>query len=293
MSVEMLRLTGDPLVADELELSTLNSIVGMHSLTGRWVTYDTPMDGVRKASHHSIVFQAREGSPELNCCSVNGSRGFGLIGEWAVMGREGGPIVNWYGPCTMKVQVEGCSEVEITQQTDYPRSVDISIGIFPPKPSEFSLGLRIPRWSRETRVGVCGEGFDTAEPGTYRTIERKWNSGDRIEVGFDMSTHVWKGERECDGKASLFRGPILLTYDHRYNTMEPDEIPPLDATKLDGPFSDWLGRRAPFLLIGYGSADGRMVRLCDFGSAGIGGSQYRSWLPVENLEDVPSYWNGA
>src|SRR5581483_8333263 len=61
MGIEMLRLTGDPVVADELELTTLNSALGLFSPTGRWATYNTPMDGVRKASAHDIVFQAREG----------------------------------------------------------------------------------------------------------------------------------------------------------------------------------------------------------------------------------------
>ena len=78
MSVEMLRLTGNSIVADELELTMLNSVVGMHSSTGRWATYNTPMNGVRCASAHSIVFQSREGTPELNCCSVNTPRGFGM-----------------------------------------------------------------------------------------------------------------------------------------------------------------------------------------------------------------------
>ena len=63
LSVEMLRLTGNPVVADELELSTLNSVLGLHSRSGRWVTYNTPMDGTRLASAHDIVFQARAGSP--------------------------------------------------------------------------------------------------------------------------------------------------------------------------------------------------------------------------------------
>ena len=45
MSVEMLEMTGDSIVADELELSTLNSAIGMFSPTGRWSTYNTPMDG--------------------------------------------------------------------------------------------------------------------------------------------------------------------------------------------------------------------------------------------------------
>jgi hypothetical protein len=192
----------------------------------------------------------------------------------------------------MRVPVEGCGEVEITQETEYPRTGDISIGIFPSKPSEFILELRIPRWSRDTRIGVCGEKIDNVEPGSYLEIQRKWTSGDSIEVGLDMSTHVWVGEGECDGKASLFRGPILLTYDHRYNDIGPDEIPPLDA-KLEGTFSDWNGRNPPFILFGLKSIDGREVRLCDFGSAGIGGSRYRSWIPVEDLENTPSYWNGA
>ena len=62
----MLRLTENSVVADEIELSTLNSVTGLHSHTGRWVTYNTPMEGVRRASAHDIVFQAKEGSPELN-----------------------------------------------------------------------------------------------------------------------------------------------------------------------------------------------------------------------------------
>ena len=74
MSIEMLRLTGDPIVADEIELSTLNSVVGLHSPDGAWCTYDTPMDGTRVPSTTAIAFQKRPGSEQLNCCSVNAAR---------------------------------------------------------------------------------------------------------------------------------------------------------------------------------------------------------------------------
>ena len=107
MTVEMLRQSGDPLAADELELSTFNSAMGLFSPTGRWSTYNTPMDGARKANFHEIVFQSRPGSPELNCCSVNAARGLGLLSEWALMhdAKNDALVLNWYGPGQLSAQL--------------------------------------------------------------------------------------------------------------------------------------------------------------------------------------------
>ena len=133
MSVEMLRLTGNPVVADELELAMLNSGIGMMSATGRWVTYNTPMDGDRKASAHDIVFQAKAGTPELNCCSVNGPRALGLLCEWAVMERADGIALNYYGPGIFDTPV-----AKLTQTTDYPHTGKITIAVKPKKRAAFT-----------------------------------------------------------------------------------------------------------------------------------------------------------
>ena len=59
LSVEMLKLTGDSVVADEIELSTLNSVAGMHTASGRWATYNTPRTAsVRPA--RIVSFSRRE-----------------------------------------------------------------------------------------------------------------------------------------------------------------------------------------------------------------------------------------
>jgi DUF1680 family protein len=285
-SVEMLRLTGNSIVADEVELSTLNSVTGMHSFTGRWSTYNTPMDGVRRASTQDITFQAREGTPELNCCSVNTARGFGLISDWALMRDESGPVVNYYGPCTMGVVLGDDLTVELHQETDYPRTGSVRLTVRPSHPARFGLKVRIPYWSQYTGAQLNGEPVRGVRAGSYLCIDRAWQAGDELELTLDMSLHFWVGEKECAGKVSIYRGPVLLTYDPRFNEMDPDEIPLLDAEKLEGRLvraNSWI---EPMMLLEF-EAGGEIVRLCDFGSAGEGGTPYRSWLPVENVGASP------
>jgi DUF1680 family protein len=283
LSLEVLRLTGNPIVADELELSTLNSVLGLHSPNGRWVTYNTPMDGTRKASAHDIVFQARAGSPELNCCSVNGARGLGMIGDWALMASGDVLLLNWYGPSTITARLASGTVVTFAQETDYPRENQVRLRVAPGKRANFALKLRVPHWSRTTRVKLNGKPVNGVTPGNYLVLDRTWKRGDIVDIEFDFSLHFWAGERECANKVSIYRGPILLTYDRRFNEMDPDEVPALDAAALSGKLvasTDWL---PPALLLEFRATDGRQLRLCDFGSAGVGGSPYRSWLEVKGV----------
>jgi hypothetical protein len=281
----MLRLTGNSIVADEIELSTLNSVLGLHSPTGRWVTYNTPMDGTRKASAHDIVFQARAGSPELNCCSVNGPRGLGMISDWAVMRAGNGLVLNWYGPSAFTTTVGKSHQVTLTQETNYPIEPRVRLRVQSKGGESFPIHLRIPYWSQKTRVTIDGRVQPTPEAGTYLQLERKWRSDVLIEVDFDFSFHFWKGDKECRGKTSVYRGPILLTYDRRFNEMDPTEVPELDANGLAGKLvkaDAWL---PPMLLMEFAAANGGKLRLCDFASAGITGSPYRSWLPVKDAPE--------
>lgn len=284
-SVEMLHMTGDPVVADELELATLNSVLGLHSPSGRWATYNTPMDGVRRASTQDIAFQAREGTPELNCCSVNAARGLGMISDWALMADGDGLFLNYYGPGTMTAELNG-SRVRLTQETAYPRDGRIRVALAVEGNGDFALRLRVPGWSRQTEVLRGDKTIPEVQPGSYVTLPGPWRDGDVVDIKLDMSLHVWIGEKQCAGKASLYRGPILFTYDRRLNELDPDELPELDLRSVraqDLPADEWPG---PMALVEVGPA-GQRIHLCDFASAGLGGSPYRSWLPASGLEPVP------
>lgn len=287
MSVEMLRLSGNSIVADELELSTLNSALGFFSPTGRWSTYNTPMDGVRKANFHEIGFQCRPGSPELNCCSVNAPRGLGLIGEWAIMRDAAGLFLNWYGPGQITAKLESGAEVILKQTTDYPGTGKVEIRVEPSQPGRFTLRLRIPHWSTKTTAHVNGDSVADIVSGRYLDLTRDWKPGDTIALMLDVSPRFWTGERELEGLTSIYHGPLLLAYDPRFDTTQPGDLPVLEASMAPSDLgAPPLQSPTPCLLQGFFGRSGRSLLLCDFASAGTDGSAYRSWLKVESVKGV-------
>ena len=282
MSVEMLRLTGNAIVADELELSLLNSGLGMMSPSGRWVTYNTPMSGERQASAHTIVFQSRAGTPELNCCSVNGPRALGLLCEWAVMGRTDGLALNYYGPCTLTTPL-----ATFTQRTEYPRSGRVEIVVDAATPQPFTLALRIPHWSEQTQLQLNGATIQGVRAGSYWEIHRKWEPGDTLVLELDFRPHFWVRPEESSEPervvASIYRGPLLLAYDPHHQEADRDPLPALDAARLEVwevEETRWL---KPWLLLETTAADGSPIRLCDFASAGVAGTAYETWLPMQGI----------
>ena len=128
--VDALRLTGDPTIADDLELATLNSIAGGQHPSGAWCTYDTPMNGRHVPSHVHIAFQARPGAMFLNCCSVNGPRVFGMLSQWAVMRSGDGLTINYYGPMRRHVALADGTPVAIEEDTTYPVGDTVRLKVF-------------------------------------------------------------------------------------------------------------------------------------------------------------------
>src|SRR5436190_20759913 len=181
-SFDMLALTGDSRVADKLEMAALNAWAGAQHPSGRWCTYNTPMDGVREASAHTIVFQSRAGTPELNCCSVNGPRGWGMLSEWTVMRSSNGIVLNWFAPAQIKRSLPDKTPVQIQITGNYPVDDTAEIAINPERSAEFPLFVRIPLWSTNTTVTVNDTASPKPIPGSYLRLQRRWKPGDKISL---------------------------------------------------------------------------------------------------------------
>lgn len=285
-STDALRLSNDPYVANALELATWNTVLGYQHPSGRWCTYNTPMDGKREASAHSIVFQSRPGTPELNCCSVNGPRGLGMISEWAILGDRDGLYVNYYGPGEITATLSDGTAWRFVQETNYPADGAVRMVVTPPSDTTLPLRLRIPDWSKTTTLAVNGEIVPDVAPGGYALLDRTWKPGDVIELNLDMSTHALRGDEYVDYQTSLYHGPILLAYDQKFNAIEPADAPRLDLASLNLQAANPETTFPPIVAFNATAADGTTVTLCDYATAGAHGTYYRSWLPVDNAPPV-------
>jgi DUF1680 family protein len=176
----------------------------------------------------------------------------------------------------------GGTKVTLKQETEYPRNGKIILRVDPQRPARFVLKLRIPNWSAATMVKLNGTPVENVSPGAYCAVDREWKAGDEVTIDLDMSLRLWSGEKECAGKASIYRGPILLAYE--VDDPAAAAMPTLDAAMLDSKLEEKRGdaSRRPLLGLRFADANGRDVPLIDYGSAGENGARYATWLPVKN-----------
>jgi len=220
----------------------------------------------------------------MNCCSVNGPRSLAMLSEWAIMRAGDDLVLNHYGPCAFNVPRVSGNRIRIVQTSDYPQQGRIDITLHMQRPERFGLRLRIPAWSAQTGAWLNGIPATDVTPGSYLSLVREWHSGDTLRLELDMRLRAWQGEREAQGKASLYRGPLLLAYDRRFDICGPNELPSLDLAHLDPQTITWTGAwPAPWVLLRIACSGSTVLHLCDFASAGSAGTPYRTWLPRLSL----------
>lgn len=280
----LLRLTGDPIYADEIERSAYNALLAALFPDASSFAKYSPLEGSRQPGEPQC------GMP-LHCCSANGPRAVMLLPAFAFMTSASQPVVNFYSEGNVSFVIGTGERVGISQTTDYPRGNTVTLSINPSRKCRFKLSLRIPAWSSRTVLSVNGVALDPPQPGTYAQIEREWNPGDNVKLELDLRARIIHLGSEMESHRAIVRGPVVLARDSRLPGSPVDE-PLLPATDLGGfvplepvesPSSDiWMAFRTNFAN-GPQDKRGQMV-LCDYASAGNtwdAKSRFRVWLRQE------------
>lgn len=302
MTLDALRLAADTKMADTLEHALLNAMAGSQHPSGHWWTYNTPMEGRKHPSYVTINFQTRDASPELNCCSVNAPRSLGCLGEWALMQADNALVVNYFGPMEATLKLASGDSIRLIQETNYPIDGQVNLRIKGARGKPMPLWLRIPAWSQQASIKVNDKTAKHAVAGSYYKLTRKWKDTDRITLELDMPIRYLKGAMRFEDHVSIYRGPILLAFDPRFNptiaeSHPPDgwvipwtePMPPIDevlisdATLMPQNAREYgAGLYRPWVLVNLPIAENNEVILCDFATAGFPGTSYRTWLETKN-----------
>jgi len=279
----LLRITGNPLYADEIEKSMYNALMASMKYDGSQIAKYSPLGGIRHAGEEQCGMH-------INCCNANGPRAFMMIPAFAVM-RSGSDIyINVYGRNSTTIPMNPKNNVIVSQTGSYPVDEITEINIDPVKAESFTIGLRIPKWSANTVISVNGTEISDIEPGTYKKISRVWIKGDKIIIRFDFSGRVVTS----NGYQAIIRGPVVLARDARFIDgfiYEPAVISKDKEGRVNlkssenKPENIWMSFTAPLVLGTDLEGDFRNpkeINFCDFASAGNTwgeDSRYRVWIP--------------
>jgi DUF1680 family protein len=121
--------------------------------------------------------------------------------------------VNIFAPSTADWKAAG---VRLTMTTEFPEGEGAVLSVDPKAPRAFTVLIRRPAWAGQgfaIKINGTPLAASTVGPaGSYVRIERKWKTGDRIEIAFPM---VLRLEPLPDNRerAAILRGPIVLAGD--------------------------------------------------------------------------------
>ncbi len=216
----MFLLHGDAQYYDVLERTLYNGVLSGVSLDGGAFFYPNPLES--DGSHQ------RQPWFGCACCPSNICRFIPSVPGYVYASEGRNLYVNLYMSNTVTHEIGG-RRVELSQETDYPWSGDITLNVLRNDAGEFTLRLRVPGWVRgevvpsdlysfadgktsQWSVSVNGEKLSGGLEDGYFCIARKWKKGDKVELHLEMEPRFVRANEavEADrGRLAVERGPLV------------------------------------------------------------------------------------
>ena len=200
---QLLRLTGEPRYAGQLEHTVYNALLGAQDDKNGNICYFTPLNGKKGPT------------PGINCCVSSEPRGISMIPQLAWGSREGGAAVLFYVPGKVTLPTRA-GDAEIEVKTGYPKTGAAPLTVNPSKEAAFPLYLRVPDWTARFTATVAGRQYQGI-PGQFLTIDRKWKPGDQVKVDLDLTVRVVQGGPSYPFGVAIVRGPQVLALEQSRN----------------------------------------------------------------------------
>lgn len=191
----MIRITGDPLWADNCEDVLFNSFTAAFTADMKSLRYITCPNGVTAdAENHHPGIDNRGPFLTMNpfssrCCQHNHGHALPYYLQNLVMAsNDNGLAAILYNSSVTTAQVGNGTEVTLNQETNYPFEEDIRFNLAMEQNVTFPLYLRIPGWCENASLMLNGKPVAVdAKAGAYIRMDREWADGDQLTLSLPMS----------------------------------------------------------------------------------------------------------
>jgi uncharacterized protein len=216
----------DARYVDNYEETMYNALLGSTDLEGKTFYYTNPLDARMGRSTWHVC----------PCCVGNIPRTLLMVPTWTYAKAPDGVYVNLYIGSTVTLESAAGTDIEMTQETDYPWSGKIAITVKPKAAKRFAMRLRIPNRTTSklytptpevsglVSLSVNGRAVRPAIERGYAVVTREWNAGDRIDLELPLKPQRITAAEQIEatrGKVALRYGPMI------YNVEAADQ----DITK--------------------------------------------------------------
>jgi uncharacterized protein len=199
----LMRVTQDSRYGDGMEKLFYNAALGLLPLRS---------DGVGQyyADYNDIGAKTYYES-SCPCCAGSIGQLTADYGISAYLRDDKGLFVNLYTPSRAIWRKGGEPALTLTQQGRYPLEPVTTLRVDAPRAVAMALRLRIPAWAGTgTRVAVNGRDVSGVTPGRFLTIARTWQTGDRVELRFDMPLRLESVDAQRADRLAVVHGPLAL-----------------------------------------------------------------------------------
>jgi DUF1680 family protein len=125
--------------------------------------------------------------------------------------------INLFIPSELTWRV-GNTQVHLEQSTNYPQSKHSRFSLRMSQAQKFAMNIRVPSWTEGMTFTVNEEVVKLSiRPGDWATIDRVWNSGDKVVMEMQWSLREIPVDREHPTRVAVVDGPVVLV--ERYKTV--------------------------------------------------------------------------
>jgi uncharacterized protein len=203
----MLAATGEGKYTDVIERALYNGINSGMSLDGTLYCYRNPL-----AFDPATGDKIRNPWYDVTCCPPNLERTLASLPGYFYSTSNDGLYVHLYDNSELVWHLENGTGLKVVQKTNYPWDGNAELTVTPERPADFVLHLRIPGWAEHSQVAINGKSVTGVKPGEYLPLQRRWASGDVIQLQMEMPVQVLEANyhvTDDDGRVAVQRGPLL------------------------------------------------------------------------------------